>query len=1013
MENKICVYAICKNEEKHIDRWINSLKEADKIVVLDTGSTDNTISLLQKYAPLVEVHQQIIIPWRFDTARNESMKYIPSDTTICVISDCDQVFRPGWSAILKQHFSEGYEEVWGPIIDYDENNQEEKRFLSRNVHSYDPNWHWERPVHEGIEYHGNHTPLGIVDENFIIEHHPDRSKPRTQYLDILEREYKENSNDPYCAIYYGCELSFYQRDQEALSVFLKAVEECDFSMHQELGYQINLNIASYYYDFNQPEEGIKYALAARNYGIITRRLYIVSAKLYMQLGQYQQALQDLITAIEQVPYDNLSWTEDREWFTEEIDNLIAETRSHLNQVIIYGICKDEEVNIPQWYNGIKSADAIAIIDTGSTDNSITLLQSLNINVKSFHQDNFNFSVARNESLDYARTFQKDDNAIYICLDFDEFLEHYGIEKILINWDNNYNALTLNNTNVYNKVHSADPQWHWTRKIHEKLIGPEIKYKQTNITYIHNQDLNKKRDYYELLKQEKEEEKNNPQSLTLVYLAWEAGLHNDYENCAQYAKEALDILYNKKDDENYLNYEYIICCYIYIIQCNINREDCNNAINKIEEIIKNKLFPDFRRLRYILGEYYSSFNIEESKKQYQLGRNILTPIASWNDNIDLYKNKICIYAICKNEKQFVNQWLESMREADSIVVMDTGSTDGTYEYLIEKQQEYPQLIVAQQIITPWRFDVARNESMKYIPEDCNILFCTDLDETLSPGWADELRERWIEGKYERGLYLYTWSHLKDGSPGRIFLYDKIHSRNWEWRAPVHEYLFNVQAKTQDYNEMNTLNFSDTDIIHLNHYPDISKSRSSYLSLLELREQENPNDYYGLIYLAREYMFHGEYKKAIDKFNYIINNFKENIENLDYVSCFYFQGECYFDLKDYTNAINSLQHAIELEPTYRESYILLSQIYYTIQDYESAKSCILNGIQNSYRHYSWLEDDTSWTWQPWDLLCQICYYKGEKLASIGYAAKALSYEPTNQRLQDNLNICIELSEDKELL
>ena len=45
-------------------------------------------------------------------------------------------------------------------------------------------------------------------------------------------------------------------------------------------------------------------------------------------------------------------------------------------------------------------------------------------------------------------------------------------------------------------------------------------------------------------------------------------------------------------------------------------------------------------------------------------------------------------------------------------------------------------------------------------------------------------------------------------------------------------------------------------------------------------------YGLIYLAREYMFHGEYKKAIDKFNYIINNFKENIENLDYVSCFYF-------------------------------------------------------------------------------------------------------------------------------
>jgi glycosyltransferase involved in cell wall biosynthesis len=45
-----------------------------------------------------------------------------------------------------------------------------------------------------------------------------------------------------------------------------------------------------------------------------------------------------------------------------------------------------------------------------------------------------------------------------------------------------------------------------------------------------------------------------------------------------------------------------------------------------------------------------------------------------------KNKICIYAMCKNEKQFVEQWLDSMSEADYIVVLDTGSTDGTYEML---------------------------------------------------------------------------------------------------------------------------------------------------------------------------------------------------------------------------------------------------------------------------------------------------------------------------------------------
>ena len=39
---KICVYAIAKNEIKFIDRWYNSVKEADYICVLDTGSSDGS-----------------------------------------------------------------------------------------------------------------------------------------------------------------------------------------------------------------------------------------------------------------------------------------------------------------------------------------------------------------------------------------------------------------------------------------------------------------------------------------------------------------------------------------------------------------------------------------------------------------------------------------------------------------------------------------------------------------------------------------------------------------------------------------------------------------------------------------------------------------------------------------------------------------------------------------------------------------------------------------------------------
>ena len=42
---KVCVYAISKNEEKFVSRWVESMKEADEIYVLDTGSTDNTVKI--------------------------------------------------------------------------------------------------------------------------------------------------------------------------------------------------------------------------------------------------------------------------------------------------------------------------------------------------------------------------------------------------------------------------------------------------------------------------------------------------------------------------------------------------------------------------------------------------------------------------------------------------------------------------------------------------------------------------------------------------------------------------------------------------------------------------------------------------------------------------------------------------------------------------------------------------------------------------------------------------------
>ncbi len=40
---KIAVYSIALNEEKFIQRWYESAKDADYLIIADTGSTEKTI----------------------------------------------------------------------------------------------------------------------------------------------------------------------------------------------------------------------------------------------------------------------------------------------------------------------------------------------------------------------------------------------------------------------------------------------------------------------------------------------------------------------------------------------------------------------------------------------------------------------------------------------------------------------------------------------------------------------------------------------------------------------------------------------------------------------------------------------------------------------------------------------------------------------------------------------------------------------------------------------------------
>src|SRR5579859_1289913 len=102
-------------------------------------------------------------------------------------------------------------------------------------------------------------------------------------------------------------------------------------------------------------------------------------------------------------------------------------------------------------------------------------------------------------------------------------------------------------------------------------------------------------------------------------------------------------------------------------------------------------------------------------------------------------KIAVYAIALNEAAFAERFMASCRDADLVLVADTGSNDPTAEILTDLGADVRSLR-----IEPWRFDAARNAALALLPADIDVCVSLDLDQTLAPGWRPLLEAAW-QGK----------------------------------------------------------------------------------------------------------------------------------------------------------------------------------------------------------------------------------------------------------------------------
>ena len=217
---RVCVYAICKNEEKFAARFMESAREADGVYVLDTGSEDRSAEALRALGATVERAE--ITPWRFDAARNRSLAMVPEDADICVCLDLDEVLRPGWREKLEAAWTPGtrqarYKYVWS----FKPDGSEDVAFTGEKIHAR-RGFRWVHPVHEVLRCDGDPSPVWA--EGLQVDHHPDPSKSRAQYLPLLELAAREEPDDDRCAHYLGREYFFhgsYEKCVDALTRHLQ------------------------------------------------------------------------------------------------------------------------------------------------------------------------------------------------------------------------------------------------------------------------------------------------------------------------------------------------------------------------------------------------------------------------------------------------------------------------------------------------------------------------------------------------------------------------------------------------------------------------------------------------------------------------------------------------------------------------------------------------------------------------------------------------------------------------
>lgn len=341
-------------------------------------------------------------------------------------------------------------------------------------------------------------------------------------------------------------------------------------------------------------------------------------------------------------------------------------------------------------------------------------------------------------------------------------------------------------------------------------------------------------------------------------------------------------------------------------------------------------------------------------------------------------KIAVYAIALNEAQHVDRWAASARDADYLVVADTGSTDGTAERCLAAGIRVHRLSV-----NPWRFDDARNASLALVPADADICIALDMDEFMMPGWRAVVEGAWTPDA-TRLAYNFAPSCREPAAAKDVIRKSKVHARHgYRWTRIVHEDLKRT---------MESEKIVDIDAVLIGQNQDLTKDRGSYLPLLGRAHAEDPHDSQICFWLGRELMYANHKESCAEKLKaYLDLPSSRWPEERSEAMRLLARVEPH-KTRDW------LQNSIMEAPHRRELWLDLAEFFHAEQNWPDLFWACSNGIAKTRRTGTYLDDPGVWGHRLYDLGALACSRLGLVRQANEWRRKALEFAPGDDRLAD---------------